>query len=368
MYIDYEYDENENENKEIIFGQSLDGVNITNVVINHNYNYNCNHNNSNNARYYNKHKNYNKDNNGIKIQYNMYCTNCNEKGHTFKNCSKSIISNGIICIHIEDFKTEKYDILEMFILNELKNNTLSIPEQYNLSEFKNYQNTYELKNINDKIKFLMIQRKNSLGFLEIMRGKYNFCELDTIVKLLEQITNEELNDIKNNDFDNLWYNLWNDGKTTEICQTKEFISSKQKFIKLKSNYIHLLDSVEQIFKFKEWGFPKGRRNQYESNEICAIREFEEETGINENKYTILDKCGYVTEELIGTNGVNYAHNYYIAIISDYVEDDIKIDNKEVGDIKMLNINECLNMIRPYHVNKKKLVEKIYDSINKFLCI
>ena len=309
------------------------------------------------------HKNNNYQNNNHQNN-NAYCINCGIKGHTFKNCPNPIISNGIINIYIENFNMNDIKKLETFIIDNLNCTTLSNPETYLMSNYLQYINEQHVINANNNIKFLMIQRKNSLGYLEFMRGKYNPDDSQSITKLLEQMTIDELNSIIINDFVTLWKILWNYADTFNY--TKEYIMSEQKFTKLKNEYTHILNDTQLIFKHKEWGFPKGRRNQYETNEICAIREFEEETGIKDDKYTILDKYGYITENLIGTNGVNYAHNYYISILHSYNSDDIKIDDKEVGNIQLLNINECLDYIRPYHINKKEIVYNIYNSINLFM--
>ena len=51
---------------------------------------------------------------------NYYCSNCNRKGHTFKNCNKPIISNGIIAIYIKNFNSELIPCLENYITENLK--------------------------------------------------------------------------------------------------------------------------------------------------------------------------------------------------------------------------------------------------------
>ena len=90
----------------------------------------------------------------ITIKKNFYCTNCNKKGHVYKNCLEPIISNGIIGIYIDNFNIENFDNLEKYISLNL----------YPSLKFKKNTN-FEYKNLfneNPNIKFLMIQRKNSL--------------------------------------------------------------------------------------------------------------------------------------------------------------------------------------------------------------
>ena len=47
----------------------------------------------------------------------------------------------------------------------------------------------------------MVQRANSLGYVEFMRGKYFIENDDEIIFLLEQMTPFELNQLSTKDFD-----------------------------------------------------------------------------------------------------------------------------------------------------------------------
>ncbi len=170
---------------------------------------------------------------------NYYCSNCNRKGHTFKNCNEPIISNGIIAIYIKNFDSELIPYLENYIIKNLKifnnsyNKKTSSPtykkslspnsdsnsslnkwfeecEKKNSFSFLKENNTSKTNNndINDNIQFLMVQRKHSLGYLEFMRGRYTLENQDNLKYLIEQMTAEEIADISNMDFDFLWNKLW----------------------------------------------------------------------------------------------------------------------------------------------------------------
>ncbi len=211
----------------------------------------------------------------------------------------------------------------------------------------------------------MVQRKHSLGYLEFMRGRYYLENINTLTHLLEQMTPEELNNIINYDFDLLWNDLWDSNNIKNKNHYKEYVQSRQKFYQIKLLTPDILTNIKPLFNFNEWGFPKGRRDSYESDLVCAIREFEEETNLNETNYTILEKCKSIRENLTGTNGISYAHNYFLSIIninSDFIDE----TNREISQTKVLTINECLNKIRPYHKNKIKIIKNIYMVINNFI--
>jgi hypothetical protein len=311
---------------------------------------------------------------------NYYCSNCNRKGHTYKNCNEPIISNGIIAIYIKNFDSELIPYLENYLIKNLKifNNSYNkktsslniwfeecekkksyqfLKDNIDLNDYKNI--------INDNIQFLMVQRKHSLGYLEFMRGRYSIENIDNLKILVEQMTSEEISDILNIDFDLLWNRLWDINNIKNKNHHKEYIQSKQKFYQIKINHPDLISSIKPLYNFNEWGFPKGRRESYESDLVCAIREFEEETNLVEPNYIVLEKCKSIRENLTGTNGLQYVHNYYLSIINDntnfYDE-----TNKEIGQTSVLNINECLERIRPYHKNKIRIIKHIYMVVNDFL--
>lgn len=310
---------------------------------------------------------------------NYYCTNCNRKGHTFKTCKEPTISNGIIAIYIKDLDRDYIPLLENYICKNLKifannHNKKSTSPQYERfinNRVAHYQNPMESdtkitnSNINTNIQFLIVQRKKSLGYLEFMRGRYNIDNLTMLVRLLEQMTPDELDDIDKIDFDTLWNDLWDCNNIKNKNHHREYVTSKQKFYQLKLTHGDILKNTKPLFSFNEWGFPKGRREPYESDLVCAVREFEEETMFGESDYILLEKCKSIRENLIGTNGVEYAHNYFLSLLNNTVCDSDK-SNREICQSQILNVSECLNKIRPYHKNKIRIIKGVYTIINNFL--
>ena len=311
----------------------------------------------------------------FKNNKNFYCINCNKKGHTNKNCNEPIISNGIIAFYIENLNNEQKNNINEKLGNYLNEN-LNITNIYfskndykSYNKFKNYKLENVLKEpINKNIKFIMIQRRYSLGYIEYIRGKYNLKNLTSVIYLLEQMTNEEIQIIINNEYDFLWCSLWND--TLENAKNNdEYKYAKIKFNTIKQNNSNILNNTKCHFEFNEWGFPKGRRNINENDLECAKREFEEETKEPELSYNIID-CNKISENIIGTNEVSYIHYYYLA----FLKSNVLLFNKnvdkinEIKDVKLLDINECLELIRPYHYNKINIIKNLYYAINDFLDI
>lgn len=141
------------------------------------------------------------------------CRNCGITGHLYKDCIHPIMSFGIICYKIED----------------------------------------------NVIKYLMIQRKDSLSFMEFIRGKYNVTDILYLRQLISAMTLNEKTLLVKKPFDDIWNYVWYQNNTSNIKHTAEYLESKHKFDYLISNNIlqnivsNIVQTVEQE---QEWGFPK----------------------------------------------------------------------------------------------------------------
>ena len=64
------------------------------------------------------------------------------------------------------------------------------------------------KIVNGEIKYIMIQRKDSLSFMEFVRGKYNIDDDKYIIKLIEYMTDSEKKLLLTNNFEQIWNYTW----------------------------------------------------------------------------------------------------------------------------------------------------------------
>ena len=273
---------------------------------------------------------------------NNYCINCGKNGHNSKVCNDPITSCGIICFKIDHLPITK---IEKFLFNKYIN-----IEDYNYSHINYYNRT----NFHRKdIKFLLIQRKHSLSYIEFLRGKYDENDIIKVTNMFELMAKKEVENIKNYEFEYLWNNLW---KETARSKTflKEMVLSRNKFNNLKKN--NVISNLKSKYLEPEWGFPKGRRSKYENNYECAHREFVEETNLL--NYMQFDRIGTMEETFNGTDNNLYKHIYYIAG-SDEDELTNNFDNYEVGNIGWFTIDQVLNLLRPYNKSKINLINQLY---------
>ena len=61
---------------------------------------------------------------------------------------------------------------------------------------------------NQSLEFLLIQRRDSLGFIELMRGRYRVTDIDYIRLHLGGITKEEREKYRKGPFEKLWNGMW----------------------------------------------------------------------------------------------------------------------------------------------------------------
>lgn len=233
---------------------------------------------------------------------------------------------------------------------------------------------YYYDDILNENKFLLVRRKDSIEYVQILRGNYNLkCEND-IEKMFSRITQEEFNNLKTLNFKKLWEKLWMKSLESDIfCleYKKNYDKSFKKFEQLKNTSIFKnICKKKKNNKFKydepEWGIPKGRKNIDETDIDCAIREFTEETNINNNYYIVLNSNQFI-EEYVGSDNNIYKHIYYLAKCKTK-NIDLKIDlnNRnqvtEISSIHFFSYSDCLNKIRDYSKDKLKIIENANNYI------
>ena len=242
---------------------------------------------------------------------NIYCRNCGRRGHKYKECLYPRLSYGIALL-------------------------------------------------NDHNEIVMIERKDSISYIEFIRGKYNLENPEYIQLLFNRMSVLEKEVLLNTKFSTLWENLW----YSNISSKKDYIRSFYKFKDLDIN--RFVSNSTMDYLNNEWEIPKGRRNLNETDLQCAKREFEEETNISPNQYTLL-KIEPFGEEYTGSNNTVYKNIYYVGKIKDnnynlFINKKNKDQVSEVSAIKWFTRNECLIRIRDYSNYKLKVVEDIFNFI------
>jgi 8-oxo-dGTP pyrophosphatase MutT (NUDIX family) len=302
---------------------------------------------------------------------NNICNNCGKQGHLFHQCKLPITSYGIILY----------------------------------------------RKIKDKYEYLMIRRKDSFGYIGFLRGKYIQHNAEQLQNMFDEMSVIEKDNIRNHNFETLWKQMWGETYVSSQYKSEENISqkkfdilrhgivikanlsepfncfkkgsdesinkdrekiekekeepldndsvSKDQFISLET----LINKSTTTWKETEWEFPKGRRNYQEKDLDCAIREFEEETGISKYNIKIIENIMPFEEIFIGSNHKSYKHKYFLATMCDQEEKNKYTLNNyqktEVSQIKWKTLEECLESIRPYNLEKKQLILNINTVLQEY---
>ena len=82
-----------------------------------------------------------------------------------------------------------------------------------------------------------------------------------------------------------------------------------------------------------------------------------------NQYEILDRLYPLSENIKGSNGINYRHIYYIAILKPQFDElklsiNSEIQQMEIGDVGYFNAENIKGMLRPYNTEKIDIINNI----------
>lgn len=254
------------------------------------------------------------------------CVNCGNSGHVFRDCKEPVTSYGIIAI----------------------------------------------KRIDKIPYYLLIRRRDSLSYVEFMRGKYQLSSPDYIQLLINGMTRDEQLRLTSQSFDSLWSALWNNQNTRQF--RNEYNAAKRIFEMLRSTgdihgklLVKYIEESTHEWYDPEWGFPKGRRTQHETKEACALREFKEETGCDPSIVTFVSGDEYV-EEYTGTNGIRYRQIYYVGVSDSNAtavfQPHNRMMNREVGAIGWFTFEEAYLKIRASNKEKRELLAKLHYQITQ----
>jgi 8-oxo-dGTP pyrophosphatase MutT (NUDIX family) len=205
-----------------------------------------------------------------------------------------------------------------------------------------------------KVEFLLIQRRDSIGYVEMMRGKYKATDTKYILTQLQGMTQQERERLLTEPFESLWDALWGAPIHNGHAYRHEKEQAKTKLEALRPQLPALLAACGPAWDTPEWGFPKGRRDN-ETEYACAMRELWEETNLRESAILPLRNIDPLVERFCGSNQVHYEHKYYLAFAPPAAAAAVSYERaleenehirREVGGITWAPLEKALSLFRP----------------------
>ena len=262
-------------------------------------------------------------------------------------CNKKNRSYGIIAIKPQN--EYLYNIISLFLSNIKK--SLYIHNNRSCRKFIHLASFTICK---ENIKFLMLTKKYSYGFYDFIHNKFNSNNNFQINKLLNEMTDYEINCIMTMTYKDLWSMIH------KLPCPFRYEKTFNKIIKnIKSKYYNISNNR---YRTPEWEFPKGKKKDDNESDIeTAKREFKEETNLNDGDFIVYDNIKPIVENYTGTDGYFYSYFYYIALIKPSVN---ITTNKtfETDKIGFYSYDTAFSNIRPYNTERKQILKCVFDDI------
>lgn len=256
-----------------------------------------------------------------------YCNNCGKSGHVFNQCKSPILSIGILTFR---------------------------------------------KNKDGLIEFLMICRKDTLGYVDFLRGKYPLYNKLHLLNIINEMTVDEKNKLLNKEFDDLWSELWGPNVGIQYRSEEKISRDKLESLKLgitsggkEYTLASLIAESSTAWECAEWGIPKGRRNYQERDLQCGLREWQEETGYLKMDIQIIQNLTPIEEIFTGSNYKSYKHKYFVGYLDSDVTPSLDFQDTEVSKVEWKTYEDALECIRPYNLEKKDVIKRVKTILEEY---
>lgn len=150
------------------------------------------------------------------------CNNCGKPGHIYSQCKIPITSVGVIAFRYNP--------------NILNRNHVSSSQLFSAK----FERT-------STIQYLMICRKDTLGYIDFMRGKYLVEHKRYIMNMIKQMTETEKHNIRTMGFNELWKKIWGSKMNSNKYKAEEEIS-REKFNILTQPIDLVLSEIDESQK------------------------------------------------------------------------------------------------------------------------
>ena len=245
---------------------------------------------------------------------------------------------------------------------------------FHYNGIKNSYGVICYKMTNKGLSFLMIKKSTTYCFNEFVLGRYDKYNELHLINLFNGMTYYEKMDIISMKFANMWYRIYKETFDNGCISQNitSFLKKKNKFdscfMQDNGKYLYQLISRSQNHIDTPWEFPRGRKGMAKELDLdVAIREFHEETGIDNRYYEIKYHINtYVVS--YKDYGIIYKSTYYFAKLTDeYIpvyKFDVFSQVSEVSAVKWIDICDILAL--DINDTIKQRMTKQFNIIKKII--
>ena len=286
----------------------------------------------------------------------MICNNCGLVGHQSNECKMPIISSGVIVYRIHPETQERQYLMicrkDSFGFSDF---LYTKPSQYNQLYVTNIVNEMTSK-----------EKAQIIRCIESIRQHSTSPSFDSLTSASSPHYQRSLSP---------YGAMFGDAapnvskSDNQILKRIHVIQSHLEETNSHKTLYEILKDSENDWSDCEWGFPKGRRNLYEKDIGCALREFEEETGYNKSALILYENIVPYEEIFIGSNNKCYKHKYFVAKMK-YTDtlDTSKFQKSEVSKMEWKSYSQCIESVRPYNIEKKLVIKRVKKCLETYKII
>lgn len=202
------------------------------------------------------------------------------------------------------------------------------------------------------IDVLVVRRRVTYDFYDFVTRPTN--NHSRLICMLNNMTCDEKLELLSLDFARIYYRLYgidtnkmSPEHLSKYCILRDMFN--RRFKRDAGRYLRCL--IQASYSTDSiWEVPKGHRALHEPRLNCAMREFEEETGIAPQHYTVLSLVPQMVFHI--SNGTRYESYYYVAMLdTPALREQIRIDYNnsaqllEVVDIRWMSTCETAGIPR-----------------------